>query len=71
MAEQIGEAAGGLDKTSGYWCISIDGKLHRRCKLVYLYVYGWMPGQIDHKNRKLVDDRPENLHPATPRQNTV
>src|SRR5260221_11526422 len=42
---------------SGRWEISVLGQVVRRHKLVFLYVYGHMPEQINHKNRILTDDR--------------
>ena len=59
--------AGSLDP-SGRWQISVLGRLVRRHKLVFLYVYGRMPEQINHKNGILTDDRPQNLREVTTSQ---
>jgi hypothetical protein len=65
-----GGIAGCLSPT-GRWLIGIDGKRHYRYRLVFLYVYGWMPEMIDHKDRNPVNDRPDNLRPCTQSQNSV
>ena len=39
--------------------------------LVFLYVYGRMPEQINHKNGILTDDRPENLREVTTSQRSM
>jgi hypothetical protein len=47
------------------------GQVVRRHKLVFLYVYGRMPEQINHKNGILTDDRPENLREVTTSQRSM
>ena len=56
---------------SGRWEISVLGQVVRRHKLVFLYVYGRMPEQINHKNGILTDDRPENLREVTTSQRSM
>ena len=43
-----------------HWCVH---------KLVYLYHHGYIPKQLDHINRNKLDNRIENLRPATSVQN--
>lgn len=50
---------------SGRWEVLVLGRIIRRHRLVYLYVHGSMPEQINHINGDLTDDRPENLRPVT------
>jgi hypothetical protein len=52
----------------GRWEISVQDQKVRRHKLVFLYVHGRMPEQINHKNGILTDDRPENLREVTTSQ---
>jgi hypothetical protein len=58
------EPSGCLDD-DGRWVLDVWGQLVHRNRLVYLYVYGKMPKQIEHINGELADDRPENLRPIT------
>jgi hypothetical protein len=62
--------AGGLGD-GGRWQISVLGQVVRRHKLVFLYVYGRMPEQVNHKNGILTDDRPENLREVTTSQRSM
>ena len=56
---------------SGRWEISVLGQKVPRHRLVFLYVYGRMPEQINHKNGILTDDRPENLREVTTSQRSM
>ena len=48
-------------KISGqHWCIH---------KLIFLWHHGYVPDQLDHINRDTLDNRIENLRPATVAQN--
>jgi hypothetical protein len=48
-------------KISGqHWCVH---------KLIYMYHFGEMPQQLDHINQNTLDNRIENLRPATSSQN--
>ena len=58
------ERAGWLDKTSGYRRIGIDGKNHAEHRLVFLYMVGEMPEEVDHDNRIKDDNRWLNLLPS-------
>ncbi len=64
----IGSRAGRLD--SGGACqISIDGKRYLAHRLAWLYVHGYFPELIDHKNRNPSDNSLSNLRIATRSQN--
>ena len=56
---------------AGYVIIKIDGKLYNASRLIWMYVHGEDPGelQIDHINRIKNDDRIENLRTVTHQQN--
>lgn len=43
-----------------HWCVH---------KLIYLYHHGYMPEQLDHINGNTLDNRIENLRPATSAEN--
>jgi hypothetical protein len=55
----------------GYLATKIHG--HHYCvhKLIWLWHYGEIPDQLDHINRDSLDNRIENLRPATASQNTM
>jgi hypothetical protein len=54
------DLAGSLHK-DGYWRIQIKGKTYRRARLIFLFIQGYLPRQIDHKNHNTLDDQPSNL----------
>ena len=55
----------GSHHSNGYVVISIDSKLYRAHRLVWLYMYGAMPvKEIDHINRVKHDNRLSNLRDA-------
>jgi hypothetical protein len=64
-----GKVSGCSRKRDGRWVIFADGKLHYRSRLAYLWVYGFMPDEIDHRNTDCTDDSIKNLRPATSSQN--
>lgn len=65
----VGEVAGG-PAANGYWRICILGKRTVAHRLAWLYVYGvWPNEELDHKNRKRLDNRIDNLREATNCQN--
>jgi hypothetical protein len=64
-------AIAGSRHPKGYINISIDSKLHRAHRLVWLYEYGCFPdGEIDHINRVPFDNRRNNIQVVTRCQNT-
>jgi hypothetical protein len=53
----------------GYVAIQINMKLNLAHRLAWLYVYGFMPKYIDHKNGDRKDNRIGNLRECTMSQN--
>jgi len=49
----------------GYLYLNLNGKRYPLHKLAWLYVYGHYPNVVDHKNRKVNDNRIENLRVAS------
>ena len=67
----VGAVAGflGFDE---YWRLQADGRTYAASRVAWLYVHGeWPPGELDHKNGQRLDNRIENLRPATRVQNIV
>ena len=61
--------AGHFNRFKGRWHIEIDGRNYLRSRVNFLYVHGWLPVEVDHKDRDKTNDRPGNLRPATQSQN--
>ncbi len=55
----------------GYVCIRIDWKLYQAHRLVFLYLYGYIPKEIDHININGYDNRLVNLREVTRSQNNM
>ena len=55
----------------GYVQIQIDGVFYKAHQLVWLYVYGYIPDEMDHRNGNRHDNRPANLRKATRAQNNA
>lgn len=71
-SDLLGELAGSPTLCNGkaYWTITIDRVKYKRSRLAFLYITGAMPpDQIDHINGNSLDDRWQNLRPATATEN--
>jgi len=53
----------------GYRSITIDFKRYVAHRLVWLWHNGYLPGELDHINRKPADNRIENLREVTHSEN--
>lgn len=65
-----GSRAGTLSG-QGYIRISVHCRAYGAHRLAYLYEHGWMPKEVDHKNRVRTDNRIENLRPVTRSMNNA
>ena len=68
QSKLIGQKAGSIHST-GYRHITFMGKQHKAHRLIWLYVYGYLPKEIDHINGDRQDNRLENLREVTRSQN--
>ncbi len=66
VSKNGGKVAGGINKTTGYVRIGVEGKKHKASRLAWLYVEGYFPEHdVDHRNRIRDDNKWENLRHAT------
>ena len=63
-----GKLAGWIENT-GYRRVLIDGKKYQIHRLVYMMHYGFMPNTIDHFDGNRLNNKIENLRPATVEEN--
>jgi len=68
---KIGERAGGINSNKGYWEICIDGKKYAAHRLAFLYTHGYLPKELDHKDRNRSNNRIANLRPASRSENAA
>ena len=65
---KLGQPAGSIG-AGGYVCIKILRRSYLAHRLIYLYHYGELPLMLDHKDRNVLNNRIENLRPATGSEN--
>lgn len=63
--KKIGDVAGFLHKGKGYRHICVDGTEYKEHRLIFMYMEGYFPKEVDHKNRIKTDNRWSNLRAAT------
>ena len=68
LLNKNGEAVGCVNK-DGYLQVNIGGKLKLVHRIIYEIVYGFVPEFVDHVDGNRLNNRPENLRPATRNQN--
>jgi hypothetical protein len=70
----IGQEAGSIEGTSRgreYLVIGIDHKLYKAHNLAWLYVYGYLPERLDHRDRNGLHNWINNLRECTNSQNAM
>lgn len=65
---EIGKKAGTLSKR-GCWHIGFNGKSYKAHRLIFLYHHGYIPTEIDHIDNNPLNNRIENLRPASRSEN--
>lgn len=71
VSKKSGAVIRGSLQKNGYKLIFVENKKTLECyhRMVWLWHFGEVPAQIDHKNFMRSDNRVENLRPASPKQN--
>jgi hypothetical protein len=67
-ASLIGKEAGSIHPT-GYRYVTWLNKSHKVHRLIFLLEHGYLPSEIDHINNDRLDNRLENLRPASRSEN--
>jgi hypothetical protein len=66
---KVGQEAGNLGKR-GYRAVRIDGKLYLTHRLIFLMIHNYVPQYLDHIDGDRLNNRIENLRPATKLENS-
>lgn len=61
---RAGDAAGTLDKATGYFKVTVDGKQYGAHRIVFFLHNGYMPKLVDHRDRNRMNNEPDNLQDA-------
>ena len=65
----IGSKAGYVNP-KGYRVIKFKGRLHGLHRVIFYYVNGWLPNELDHKDRNPSNNSISNIRPTTTMLNT-
>lgn len=64
----VGKPAGSMSG-NGYINVCVDGNKYGVHRIIWLWLYGYVPERIDHKDDNPSNNRPHNLRAATHSQN--
>jgi hypothetical protein len=67
---KVGLIAGGVDSSTKYLSVKIDGKKYKNHRIIYFYHKGFLPKCLDHIDGNPQNNRIENLREATHLQNS-
>lgn len=65
----VGERVGSSKGAGWYRQVTLNGYNYLEHRLIWFYVKGRWPKEVDHKNRNKADNRWVNLHEVTHKQN--
>lgn len=63
-----GSVAGTM-RPDGKKSVSVDGRMQLLHRVIFLWHHGWLPEYLDHKDTDKLNNRIDNLRPATKSQN--
>ena len=66
---KIGDIAGNLNKSTGYYDVRVDNKNHRQHRLIFLMFHKYLPRLVDHIDGNPTNNRIENLREASKKEN--
>lgn len=69
IGPNAGKIACKMHKATGYRRVCIKGKSFRSHRIIFLLINGWVPEELDHKDRVRDNNKIDNLRPATDEQN--
>ena len=65
----IGAKAGNFNKHNQRWYVRVNKIRYLEHRLIFLYHHGFLPSEIDHIDTDRLNNRIENLRPATKSEN--
>lgn len=66
---KIGDIAGAINKSKGYYRVGIDGKKYLLHRIIFLWHHGYLPKYLDHIDKNKTNNRIENLRETTSQNN--
>jgi hypothetical protein len=66
---RIGAITGSVNST-GYRQTRINKKIYLNHRIIFLWHYGWLPKNVDHKDKNPLNNKIDNLRAATESENS-
>lgn len=69
IRKRTGKKSGGSPNSRGYGTVKVGNKHYLAHRLVFLFVHGYLPDVLDHRDGNKLNNNVVNLRPATAQQN--